>query len=224
MGTYKNGINGAFSGKIGNVVGATYRGIDYMRSLPETSDKPASEKQANQRALMGMVSGWLRPLKALIAIGYQMFNGAKTPMNVCVAFHLKEAIKGNSALNYTIDFAKAVFSRGELMISTIREVSMQPNSILRIKWEDAAFTSVFCRNDDEATVIVYNPDKSEFVTFENIAQRMDQQVDLTLPDDFEGDVLHAWMHYTNTAGNAVSTSLYLGMLGRPVDLQLAAHS
>ena len=32
MGTINKGILGGFSGKVGNVVGGTWKGIDYMRS------------------------------------------------------------------------------------------------------------------------------------------------------------------------------------------------
>ncbi|SMC59199.1 DUF6266 family protein [Pedobacter africanus] len=209
MARYKNGINGTFKGKLGNVVGASSRGIDYMRSLPTPTLKAPSEKQLNQRALLSMVSSWLKPLKALIWIGYQIFNGEKTPMNQAVAFHLKEAVTGNSAATYAIDFARAVFSRGELLISLIKQVLALADGILSIEWENPS-ASVFCKDDDRATVVVYNPAKQEFVTFQDIALRAEQKVDLQLPENFSGDVVHTWMHYVNAAGDAVSTTQYLG--------------
>lgn len=48
MGRIKKGILGGFSGKVDSVVGASWRGIDYMRSLPRTSDKPATVAQLEQ--------------------------------------------------------------------------------------------------------------------------------------------------------------------------------
>lgn len=80
MATYKNGINGAFSGKVGSVVGATCRGITYFRSLPETTNAP-TDKQINQRLKFALVMGWLQPLLNIINIGYQVLAGYKTPMN-----------------------------------------------------------------------------------------------------------------------------------------------
>jgi len=38
MGTYNKGILGAFYGKVGTVVGSTWRGKDVMRSLPRKSN------------------------------------------------------------------------------------------------------------------------------------------------------------------------------------------
>lgn len=36
MGSYDRGILRALSGKVGSVIGAHWRGIDYMRSMPIT--------------------------------------------------------------------------------------------------------------------------------------------------------------------------------------------
>lgn len=209
MGRYKNGINGPFSGKIGNAVGVNYRGIDYMRSLPEFTEKQPTAKQLNQRVLLAMVSSWLAPLKVLIWIGYQVFTGSKTPMNGCVSFHLKEAVTGNSATDYAINFAKAIFSRGELLVSLIKHVLVLIDGILRIEW-DNALPSAFNRDDDKVNVVIYNPAKQKFVTFKDVAQRADKRMDLQLPANFTGDSLHVWMHYVNVEENAVSTTVYVG--------------
>jgi hypothetical protein len=40
MGTIKQGILGGFSGKVGTVVGASWKGIAYMRSLPQKVKNP----------------------------------------------------------------------------------------------------------------------------------------------------------------------------------------
>ena len=45
MGTYNKGILGAFSGKVGPVVGATWRGKDVMRSLPKKTNRLATAFQ-----------------------------------------------------------------------------------------------------------------------------------------------------------------------------------
>src|SRR5687768_15182871 len=95
MARYKNGINGAFSSKVGTVVGASWRGIDYMRSVQKPISRPASRAQVNQRLVFALVTGWLKPLRDLIWIGFQVFKGTKTPMNGCVSFIMKEAITGD---------------------------------------------------------------------------------------------------------------------------------
>lgn len=209
MATYKKGINGPFKGKLGNVVGVTWRGIEVMRSFNETSTKPASEKQLNQRYIFALVNSWLKPLRDLIWVGFQIFKGTRTPMNGAVSLLLNDAVSGNSRENYAIDFARVVLSRGELLISLVKQVLALIEGILRIEWDNPA-ANAFCRDDDKATIIVYNAAKQKFVTFEAIAERKDKLVELQLPANFAGDALHSWMYYVNTAGDAVSTSVYLG--------------
>jgi hypothetical protein len=210
MARYKNGINGPFNGKIGNVVGVTWMGMDLMRSLPEPSSKPATAAQLSQRRTLAMVSSWLKPLKDLIWIGFQHFATGKSPMNAAVSFVMKHALSTEAGVPQ-IDFPKAIFSRGELLISMVKEMVAQSDVVLHIKWDNVP-TSALNKDDDQATFIWYNASKEKFVTFKDAGQRGDKEVLLQLPASFAGDELHGYMHYVNSKGDAVSTSIYLGKL------------
>lgn len=210
MARYKNGINGAFSGKVGTVVGATCRGVDYIRGLPDVSQVATTRKQRDQRLKFALVMGWLRPLLELLKVGYRVLTGSTTPMNRAVSYHLKEAVTGEGP-DYAIDFKKAIFSRGELLLSWILEIVCLVNAVLNIKWENGP-ESAFCKDTDQASFIIYNPEKQEFVTFPDVALRAEKEIRLQLPAVFSGDTVHGWMHYANKEGDAVSTSLYLGSL------------
>lgn len=207
MAKYKNGINGAFSGKIGHVVGVSYKGIDYMRSLPENT-KPPTTKQLHQRLKFSVITAWLRPVLEIINIGFQVLTGDKTAMNLAVSYHMKEALIENGQ-EVRVDFKKAIFSRGELLVSWILEILTLVDAILNIKWDNGP-ESLFSKRNDKASFIIYNPQKEKFVTFRNAAKREDKAATLKLPKKFAGDTVHAWMQYANTAGNMVSTSVYLG--------------
>ncbi|WP_316793334.1 DUF6266 family protein [Pedobacter frigoris] len=209
MARYKNGINGPLSGKVGHVVAVNWRGIDYLRSLPEQSEKAPSQAQLYHWKAFGMVSAWLKPLKALIWIGFQIYKAGKTPMNEAISFIFKNALIGEGA-EKQIDFSKAIFSRGELFISMIKEILSLIDAILHIKWENAA-ESVFNQHTDLVTFIWYCPQNEKFVTFKDAAQRGDQEAILQLPAGFEGQELHGYMQCVNDAGNLVSTTLYLGV-------------
>lgn len=210
MGRLKNGINGSFNGKIGTVVGVTWRGEELVRSAPSPSTKPTTPAQIKQRMVFGMVSSWLTPLKALILIGYQVFTGKKTPMNMIISFTMKEALKVEDG-EKTIDYPKAVFSRGELLISWILNILTLVDALLHIEWENFSASS-FNKETDQANFVIYNPTKQQFVTFENAALRSDKAVALQLPATFTGDLVHCYMHYVSDAGDAVSTTSYLGEL------------
>ena len=163
MGKYKNGINGSFSGKIGNVVGVTRRGVDYMRSLPEIRVDNPSEKQIRQRNIMAMISSWLKTIKFIIVIGFKVFTGSKTPINQVFALIFKEAliVNGNEI---SIDYKNVVLSKGELLVSFVFEILALIDSLLHIKWQNFN-ASAYNKSDDKATFVVYNPAKDKFVSF-----------------------------------------------------------
>ena len=49
MGKIGKGILGGVSGKVANVVGASWKGIDYLRAKPQSVANPRSVLQVNQR-------------------------------------------------------------------------------------------------------------------------------------------------------------------------------
>ena len=67
MATFRKGILGSFSGTVGPVVGATYRGQDVLRSRPRKSTKPATDLQMMQRRKFGKAVQFITPAKMIIA-------------------------------------------------------------------------------------------------------------------------------------------------------------
>jgi hypothetical protein len=49
MGTIRKGILGGISGKVANVVGSSWKGIDYLRSMPTSVANPRTVKQVAAR-------------------------------------------------------------------------------------------------------------------------------------------------------------------------------
>lgn len=70
MGTYKQGILGSFIGKVGTVVGSTWRGISVMRSLASKVANPRTAAQLDVRNRLGAVSRTLRPFLESIRRGF----------------------------------------------------------------------------------------------------------------------------------------------------------
>jgi len=208
MAKFKSGTIGPLSGKIGNVVAASWRGVGYLREAPGKSGNKGTVRQLEQRFKMALVSAWLQPLRDVIWRGYGSFNGAKTPMNGCIGYHLIHALKQDDEGGWAIDFEKAIFSRGELLVSFVIALKAE-NGLLEVKWINAV-GSAFSAPEDRATFIVYRPARRQFVTFEEVCERIDGEAALGLPTVFTGESVYVWMHYVAKDRLAVSTTLYLG--------------
>ena len=210
MGKYKNGINGSFSGKIGTVVGASSRGVAYMRSVPDVRvDKPTPAQQ-NHRDKFGMVSSWFKPLKSTLEVGMQHHTGIKTPMNLAISLNFKNAVIVEEQ-GARLDFPKIVLSIGSLFISIISEVTILASRKLSIRWTDAG-PSIFCNGNDKATFVFYNEHNNKYLTFTGVSDRADQQTMIELPSSFTGGLVHCWMQYVNAKGDEVSTTVYVAAI------------
>jgi hypothetical protein len=209
MGKYKKGILGYFRGTVGTVVGSVWRGIHYMKSLPDVGEDNPSPAQINVRAKLVLVSLFFKRLKALINIGYQQFKRGATPMNAATGYHLKNAVTGTSALNYAIDYTKVVLSVGDLLEPASPEIVIDTAAKVKFNWlNDAPVSGT--GGTDLATVVVYNKDREKFVSLHGAAARSALTYELPIPADFSGEDLNCWMFFVSANGKEVSDSVYLG--------------
>lgn len=74
MATIKKGILGGFSGKVGTVIGGNWKGIDYMRSLPKKSSKPATALQNDQRIKFTIAMAFIKPISKLVTKGFSLLQ------------------------------------------------------------------------------------------------------------------------------------------------------
>jgi hypothetical protein len=211
MGKFLKGILGGFSGKVGAVIGAVYRGVDYMRSLPRKSNKPATQAQLTQRLIFQIVIGFFRPINSLIKIGYQSYKGKQSPINAAVAYHIDKAVTGVYP-NLSIDFPKVKFSKGHLLRPSIVGVESVATAKVKFEWLNNAPTiGTSTAATDLATLLVYNPTKELFLSVEDIAARSALSFTLPVPADWIGDNVHCWMSFVSVNRKEVSDSAYLGV-------------
>ena len=113
MGRIKKGILGSFSGKVGTVVGASWKGVAYMRSLPQKSKTSCTERQASQRTKFAITMGYLTPMAAVLRIGWKLYARRQSPFNAATSYTLTNAIVG-AYPDFEIDPSKVLISRGAL--------------------------------------------------------------------------------------------------------------
>ena len=71
METIKQGILGGFSGKVGTVIGSSWKGISYMRGRAQGVKNPRTEGQVEQRSKFALTLDFLKPITAYVRTGYK---------------------------------------------------------------------------------------------------------------------------------------------------------
>ena len=208
MGTYNKGILGPFSGKVGTVVGANWRGKDVMRSLPKKTDRTPTETQLLQREKFTAVSNFLTPISNVVSLYYGSGSGELTRRNQAMSYHMKEAVTYVNP-NFEILFDKVQISKGDLLGIQNPTASSPAAGEIRFNWEDNSGQGS-AKNTDQLIVVLYSPLEDIYYTNGNAATRDAARVTLTLPTYFAGLEVQAWITFASATGKSYATSVYLG--------------
>ncbi|AIM37958.1 hypothetical protein KO02_15615 [Sphingobacterium sp. ML3W] len=210
MAKFLKGIVGAYSGKVGSIVGSSWRSVDYVRSLPKITGKKATDGQIAQRAKFALAVAFLSPIKDLLNLGYSDKSlGKATGYNKALQALLNSGISGTYPA-LAIDYAKVVISKGGL--SNLMGVSWYENAPGELELTWTPDTNKFNAFDDDSVVLLmYNRTKNFFSILES-ATRVDAMLSLSLPLSYAGDTLEGWIFTGHRDGVKTSLSYYLGEL------------
>jgi hypothetical protein len=206
MGRIKKGILGPFSGKVGAVVGASWRGIDYMRGLPEKSTKPATPLQLAQQNKMALFRGFLLGVDDIIEKCFQNIK-KYTAMNDALSYNMLNSVVGTYP-EQNINFMNLLFSKGELRGAWSPKAFSIESHAIDFSWEHGNLVP-HCATDDRVTLVVYNLEQREFCKLENAALRGDKTARLILPENFKGPT-HCYISFYSEGMKLASTNEYLG--------------
>lgn len=208
MGTYNKGILGPFSGKVGTVVGASWRGKDVMRSLPKKTDRTPTEVQLLQRLKFTTVSDFLTPMSNVISLYYGSGSGELTRRNQAMSYHMKEAVAYADPI-FEILYNKVQISKGDLTGVQNPTVAAAPTNKLVYAWEDNSGQGA-AKPTDQLVVVVYAPAENLYFTTLNGGNRDDASVEVQLPAFFNGLEVQSWITFAAADGKAYATSVYMG--------------
>lgn len=208
MGKIAQGILGGLSGKVGNIIGGSWKGIDYIRIKPSSVANPRTEGQVNQRSKFKITLEYLQANKDFIKIGYKSFATKKTEFNAAMSYVLNNAVDG-VAPNFTIDYSLALLSRGGLsgVLNGTKDLSTAGQ--VSFAWDDNS-TDGNANATDKAMVLVYNPSKKESISILDGADRTVGSQVVTIPNTYAGEAVELFMAFVSADGKTVSNSVYLG--------------
>ena len=207
MGNIKQGILGGFSGKVGTVIGSSWKGITYMRAIAPNVKDARTAKQLAQREKFVLTLGFLRSLQSFVRVGFKMYATRQTAFNAAMSYTLKNCIKGVSP-NFSIDYAKVMVSRGSLVLP-LNIHRLNNDGEIAISWSDNSGVGN-ALDTDFAMPLAYNTDKHEVVYDMVSACRGDEGVSLNYPSNWSGDTVHVYLGFVSENGSLVSDSVYLG--------------
>ncbi|HOU68524.1 MAG TPA: DUF6266 family protein [Paludibacteraceae bacterium] len=207
MGTIKQGILGGFSGKVGTVIGGSWKGISYMRSQVQNIKNPRTEAQMEQRSKFALTLSFLKPITSYVRTGFKTYATKQTAFNAAMSYICKNAVTGDYP-DYTLDFSLALVSRGNLTPAANAAATAASGKI-NFSWSDNSGAGD-AQITDLAMPLVFNKDKGEAVFNTAADTRASEIAEINLPADWTGDKVEVYLGFVSADGKSVANSVYLG--------------
>jgi len=207
MGTINKGILGGFSGKVGTVIGGTWKGITYMRSIGTNRNLNPSEKQLAQQLKFALAMRFVQPMAGLLDISFRDFAIKMTGINNAFAYVLDNAITGVYP-TFDIDYSVALVSRGNLPNVLGPTVTSGAGSVLTFSWTDNSGVGI-AKATDQAILVAYCPVQRQAIFTTAGGMRSDLTGELNLLP-FSGLAVETWIGFISESGGIVAASIFTG--------------
>lgn len=215
MARIKSGILSNVSGKVGNVVGGTWKGINYLRGMPAGVRNPNSTLQFSQRLKFSLMVRFLQPVTEFIRVGYKAQAVKMTAFNAAFSYNFHNALSGDSP-DYKIEYPRVMLSRGNLAGAINPSCASTAAAKVQLSWE--MIPGMGQASETDTTIfVIYNADKQEAVYSLNAGTRGDGTLEVSVPASYSGDAVHCYIAFITMNSllggqdrNAISNSSYAG--------------
>ena len=203
MAKQRHGINDAYRGTVGTVIGYEWRGKWCLRARPRRVRNPRTEKQQLNRQLFKQMVQLAGALKVVLRVGLRQesLRQHMTECNLFVRLNKGSLTVPPLGMDMQVDWPDIVVSDGAVLTPEFTEVQTGGDMVeFRFGGEGGG--------DDEVYLAAYCPELQATAMSAGTARRTGR-VAITLPEAWHGREVHLWGFATDYKGGA-SVSVYLG--------------
>ncbi len=208
MARISKGILGPVSGTVGTVIGSSWKGIHYLRSQPSTRKGTSSVDQLDHQLKFSTVISFVQPMTSLVGLTFRKYAVGMSEYNAAFSYNYQNAL-GGKAPDYSIDYGRALVSRGELPNAAAPSATVS-GTTLYFTWTDNSGIGK-ASPADTAILVAYSEDQKTTVYTDTASIRSTGagSVDVT---SFAGRVIQTWITFLSADGKDASNSFYTGEL------------
>ncbi len=207
MGRIKQGILGGFSGKVGTVVGGSWKGVSYMRSVAKSVRNPRTPKQVSHRSKFTLVMLFVKQLVPVLRVGFKLYANGQSATNAATSYLFANAVTGVYPA-YTLDYAKVLISRGSLTPAQGGTVTLD-GSTVRVNWDNNSGVGP-AKATDRSLVLALNTVTHETVYTLEGTSRAAGEEELSTPAHWRGAQVAVFLGFVSEDGRDIANSAFLG--------------
>ena len=208
MGQLISGINGHIRGKIGTVIGSSWKGIPYVKGPYKKRTAKVGINEAGNRNKFSMTHNWLKPLLKFVRVGFKGYTPRVEGFNAAKSCMLLYAFEG-VAPDWQINPALAKLSFGTLPLSNNIAVEKTALGQLTFTWDTAFVQDGHAK--DQAMLLAYDVEHAK-AYYTTIGQFRSAGTDILNTDPTPGKTWHIYFAFSAADRSRQSDSVYLGTI------------
>lgn len=213
MAKIKNGILGPLSGKIGPVIGGTWKGITYLKAVSKATPKPRTPGQIATQEKMRYLNKFLVPFHPYITVGMKNEAAQQTEISAAFTANYHETILGVHP-HLSVDCTKLVFSKGNLpMMSNMIVERIAPNTI-QFTWNSLSDRAG--NYNDQLMPVVYCSELHATDGFIGGISRNAKRCIFNFNERFIGKTIDVYASITSLDRKKIANNVYLGRLDKNI--------
>jgi hypothetical protein len=209
MAKFNKGILGPISGKLGPIIGSSWKGIPYLKTVAKNPIKrvPTLAQQAHYRKF-NFLTKWLRPLHPFLTRGFRNLAAHNTEINVAFSYNFKVILTGADD-SLQMDYQNVRISRGELKGIHQPTMILINDDRLKVTWNNIEPCGEY---NDQLMLVVYNDELGISDGFTGGVKRSAKTCTVKLDQKLVGKPFHVFVGLVSLNGRKISESQYLGMI------------
>jgi hypothetical protein len=204
-----NGINGAFTGKVGTVTGYTRNGGDFMRSRHRLTDNVKSKARVAQQQKIKVCNEFTKPFSGSGFFNKSFAaNGAtSTGYNRATSAIMNQAIIQTPAV--ALSYPLVLVSRGMLPAAVYASALVDGDGNIAFSWTDNTGTGT-AKEDDKVLMVSWFPESKEAIYEISTATRKDGAAILQM--NSKKGFAETWMGFVSADETNAADSVYTGSI------------
>ncbi|MDF2186858.1 DUF6266 family protein [Paraflavitalea sp. CAU 1676] len=202
------GINGPFRGKVGTVVGSSWKGQPYMKGPNKERTSKVTKKEKDNQNKFARTHHWLKPLLVFLRQGFKDYDYPIEGMNAAMSWNLLNAFEPNGQTTQ-INPAIVQVSYGDLPLSENMTVEKTAPDELLFTWgsDPVDGGSPY----DQVMLLAYDI-KNAAASFNITGQFRSTGMDVLKIPATKGRTYHVYMSFTAADRSRQSHSVYMGTI------------
>lgn len=211
MGKIYDSLLAGTSERTGRIVVANVYGNEISRIRPRKHTSTPSAKQELIRLRMKECALFISSYRGYACSYFGNRVGLKSCYVQALTNLLENFVIDYAAASITINYARIMFSKGNLLAPVMNAISLPAANTLSVSWNDNSAGDPD-RENDLVQILVAAIGSSNTLFIENAATRSEASCSITLPENMQGVILHVWLVFRSQDGETASNPLYMGSL------------